>query len=111
MSTMDELNELAALGSTNLDLTRSMSTPDKENVELTEEEMQEALSSLNLNKKGHRLTRSPKKPRSPKSGKTTQILNQVTSVDSDDEGVPLQLLTEFLQQGRRHTPGKILLVF
>jgi hypothetical protein len=101
---MDELNELAALGSTNLDLnSTSISTPDKENVELTEEEMQEALSSLNLNKKGNRLTRSPKKEQNPRTGQnqklTNQSLNQVTNSDSDDEGgvVPLQLLTEFLQ--------------
>jgi len=102
---MDELDELAGLGSTSMDLTNSLQKPDKENEELTEEEMQKALSNLSLNKKGNRLTRSPIKPKSPKTTPssmqtlTSRNSNLATdSVDSDEEGaVPLQLLTEFLQ--------------
>ena len=85
---MDELDELAGLGSTNINISGKIEEKENEG-EITEEEMQKALSNLSLNKKGNRLTRSPIKTKSPQKS--------TNSEDSDDEGVPLQLLTEFLQ--------------
>lgn len=87
---MDELDELAGLGSADIEISGKIEGKENE-TEITEEEMQKALSNLSLSKKGNRLTRSPIKPKSPqKLGNTEE--------NSDDEGnVPLQLLTEFLQ--------------